>query len=90
MQIVAGSIVDRESTIRMTLTPSDLRIGTAEGEGYSHEPQYTAGAAQKADLLALEPLSVCDDPTGAHGAFAVHDDENLKGLRRVWKTLKRH
>jgi hypothetical protein len=39
------------------------------------------------DPLALERLSICDDPTGAHGAFAIHPEtsQNLKGIKKALK-----
>ena len=83
----AGSVGTREMTIHMTLTRQDLR--SPEEVLYDVERQQNSGVTvEKVDPLALEALQVCDDPTGAHGAFAVHD--NPKGLKRVWKTLKRH
>ena len=87
----ASSVGDREMTIRMTPTRPNLRTRTPEDDLYSHQRQQTSGVnVDEVDPLALESLPVCDDPTGAHGAFAVHDNGLSKGLRRVWQTLKRY
>ncbi|KAF2481422.1 hypothetical protein BDY17DRAFT_301315 [Neohortaea acidophila] len=45
---------------------------------------------ERVDPLALEPLPICDDPTGAHGAFAVGHGKNPRGLRRMWNSLRGH
>jgi hypothetical protein len=82
----AHSISNREVTVHMTLTRPDLR--TPEERLYSVQRQQTSGVdVEKQDPLALQVLPVCDDPTGAHGAFAVQS-ENSKGFKRVWKTLR--
>lgn len=78
----------REGTIRMTLTRPDMR---------SAEKVYNTGRVQHSGLhlatpdpLALEDLSVCEDHTGAHGAFARREAQQGKGLKKVWKTLRKH
>lgn len=78
------SFGQREPTLRMTLTRPDLRA--PESELYVWRKPGT-----NEDPLALEALPVCDDPTGAHGAFAVHDagTAQVKGIKKVWKTLIR-
>ena len=84
----SGSIADsREMTIKMTLTRRDLRRGP-EVELYSAQRQQNSGVEiENVDPLALDSLAVCDDPTGAHGAFAVQDSGRQKG---VWSRLKGH
>ena len=83
----AGSVGNREMTIHMTLTRRDL--SSPEEELYSVQRRQNSGIdVEKVDPLALETLPVCDDPTGAHGAFAVQDSVP-KGLKRVWKTIRR-
>ena len=85
----ASSVGNRELTIHMTLTRSDLR--TPEDELYSAQRRHTSGVeVEKVDPLALENLTVCDDPTGAHGAFAVRGDSTPKGLKRVLRSIRRH
>lgn len=44
----------------------------------------------KHDPLALEALPVCDDLTGAHGAFAVSDEQHNKGFRKVLRVIRGH
>ncbi|KAK3701330.1 hypothetical protein LTR37_015552 [Vermiconidia calcicola] len=84
----ADSIRNREMTIHMTLTRRDLR--SPEEERYSAQRQQTSGVeVEEADPLALEALSICDDPTGAHGAFSVHKGGRGEGLKRVWRMLRR-
>lgn len=39
--------------------------------------------------LALESLTVCDDSSGARGAFAVQTPLGPKGLQRVWNSIRR-
>ena len=82
---------NREMTIHMTLTRRDLRSPSPEEQLYSAQRfQNTGVDVAKGDPLALEPLAVTEDATGAHGAFAVHDGVLPKGLKRVWKSLTRH
>jgi hypothetical protein len=82
------SISNREMTIHMSLTRRDLR--TPEEELYSTQRRETSGVeVETQDPLALQSLPVCDDPTGAHGAFAL-PDQSSKGLKKVWKTLRKH
>lgn len=45
---------------------------------------------EEPDPLALEALPISDDMTGAQGAFAVRGETQSKGLKRVWKSLRRH
>jgi len=78
------SFGQREPTLRMTLTRPDLRA--PENELYGWQKPET-----NEDPLALASLPVCDDPTGAHGAFAVQEigTSQVKGIKKVWKTLIR-
>lgn len=82
------SFHDSEKTIHMTLTPRNLR--SPADKLYDADWQFTPSVdVQNHDPLALEQLQICDDPTGAHGAFAVHDAEMSKGMKRVWSRLLR-
>ncbi|KAH9845729.1 hypothetical protein Tdes44962_MAKER01160 [Teratosphaeria destructans] len=77
----------REMTIRMTLTRPELHSNCGDSKPQIHEPEVDI---MEADPLALEPLPVCEDATGAHGAFAIHlDGPQKKALGKVWKTLRR-
>lgn len=42
------------------------------------------------DPLALQTLPVCDDNTGAKGAFAISDEQPNRGLRKVLKVIRGH
>lgn len=88
----AGSINNnREMTIHMTLTRRDLLSPSPEEQLYSFQRlQNTGVAVEKVDPLALEPLTVSEDASGAHGAFAISEGGLPKGLKRVWKSLTRH
>jgi hypothetical protein len=87
----AASTHNREMTIHMTLTRRDLRSPSPEEELYSVQRfQNTGVDVEQVDPLALEPLPVSDDVSGAHGAFAINDGALPKGLKRVWKSLVRH
>ena len=83
-----GSVGNSEMTFHMSLTRQDLR-SSPEEELYSAQRRKVSGVdVEEVDPLALQVLPVCDDPTGAHGAFAVHGS-SPKGLKRVWKTIRR-
>ncbi|KAK3068705.1 hypothetical protein LTR53_013492 [Teratosphaeriaceae sp. CCFEE 6253] len=84
-------------------TPPPLRQEgrASEGDGL-HSWQRTvmsgvaaaaAAAVVDSDPLALEPLCITDDVTGAHGAFAGQGRDGggraPRGLGRVWKSLRR-
>ena len=63
---------------------------------YAYQRRITSGVdVETSDPLALQALPVCDDNTGAKGAFAVShgQDSNAltptKGLKRVFQSLKR-
>ena len=87
----SSSVSNREMTIHMTLTRRDLRSPSPEEQLYSAQRfQNTGVDVAKDDPLALEPLAVTEDPTGAHGAFAVHDGVLPKGLKKVWRSLTKH
>ncbi|KAK5174399.1 uncharacterized protein LTR77_001479 [Saxophila tyrrhenica] len=80
---------NREMTVHMTLTRPGLR--SPEDELYSAQRQQTSGVdVEKHDPLALQVLPVCDDPSGAQGAFAVRRSGSRMGLRNVWKSLVKH
>jgi hypothetical protein len=84
------SSAHREMTLRMTLTRPILR--GAETDVHAVHPVHRISLQpslmdQVDDPLALERLSICDDPTGAHGAFAIHPEtsQNLKGIKKALK-----
>lgn len=78
----------REMTIHMTLTRRDLQSPSPEEQLYSVQRfQNTGVAVNNVDPLALQPLTVSDDASGAHGAFAISDGGLPKGLKRVWKSI---
>lgn len=77
----------REMTLRMTLTRPDLRA--PEDELYAFQRKNFSGVdVETADPLALQSLPVCDDHTGAHGAFAVGNNRSPGGLKKVWKNIR--
>jgi hypothetical protein len=42
------------------------------------------------DPLALESIYICDDPTGAQGAFAVPENsQQRRGIKHAFKNLVR-
>lgn len=82
-----ASMDNRKKVIHMALSRPDLR--SPEMVLYDVQRQLNSGIeVEKEDPLALETLSVCDDPTGAQGAFAVHGIGNSKRLKRVWNSLR--
>ncbi|KAK4545663.1 hypothetical protein LTR36_002616 [Oleoguttula mirabilis] len=78
----------REMTLRMTLTRPELRM-SEEPHGVYRRTKCTTVKVPETDPLALETLSICDDHTGAHGAFAMQGSDQKKGLKRVWKSMRR-
>lgn len=84
------TIENREMTIHMSLTRPDLRsISSTEEELYSVQRQQTSGVGvEKNDPLALQALSVCEDDTGMHGAFAVPESGLGSFGRGRWKVFK--
>lgn len=81
----------RSMTMKMTLTRSDLRA--PEDKLYSMARMQVsgvdiAGTDALADPLALDPLPICDDHTGAKGAFAVPPRTSSGGFKKVWKNLR--
>ncbi|KAK4507875.1 hypothetical protein PRZ48_001610 [Zasmidium cellare] len=83
---LSPDIAGREMTLRMTLTRPDLRA--SEQELYAFQRKEVSGVdAADSDPLALATLPVCDDHTGAHGAFAV-TRSSKGGFKKVWKNLR--
>ncbi|KAF7186338.1 hypothetical protein HII31_12413 [Pseudocercospora fuligena] len=76
----------REMTLRMTLTKPELRA--PEAELYSFQRREVSGVdLETRDPLALDALPVCEDHSGAQGAFAVQ--RNSKGgFKRAWKSFR--
>ncbi len=80
------SISNRDVTVH--IRRSELR--SPEDALYSVQRQQTSGVdVEKHDPLALDTLTVCDDPTGSQGAFSIRSSQK-KGLKGVWKTLLGH
>ncbi|TKA77176.1 hypothetical protein B0A55_04470 [Friedmanniomyces simplex] len=88
----------REMTLRLTLTRPELRSSSEEDKLYSWQRTQTSGVAvADSDPLALAPLAISEDSTGAHGAFAGQRQRQQcgragggLGLGRVWKSIRRH
>jgi len=75
-------MANREMTLRMTLTRSDLRAPEEELYGWQD--------ASHDDPLALEELPpVTDDDTGAFGPFARKGNRNSGMLRRLFSMVKK-
>lgn len=76
----------REMTLRLTLTRKDLRA--PEEELYAFQRKQVSGVdLETTDPLALEALSICEDDSGAQGAFAVMRP-SVGGLKRAWKSFR--
>ena len=84
------SAANREMTLRMTLTRPILRSAETDVCTIGKET-LPAPVIQAHDPLALESITVCDDPTGAQGAFAVapENSSNLRGIKKALKNLVR-
>ncbi|KAK0317038.1 hypothetical protein LTR82_011907 [Friedmanniomyces endolithicus] len=85
----SSNISGRETTLRLTRPRPELR--TSEDKLYSWQRTQTSGVTvANSDPLALEPLCISEDSTGAHGAFAGRQQQNgrPKGLGRVWKSFR--
>lgn len=82
-----GSLGNREMTIHMTLTRRDLRAPNEDVHSIQR-PQTSGVDVERVDPLALDTLQVCDDPTGAHGAFAVPGSKGFGGLKKVWRSIR--
>lgn len=82
------SSVNREMTLRMTLTRPMLRSAETDVDAV-RLPNLQPPLMDEHDPLALESITVCDDPTGAQGAFAINPDtsQNLKGIKKALKHL---
>lgn len=85
-----SSAANREMTLRMTLTRPILRSAETDVCALGKE-SLPAPGIQAHDPLALESITVCDDPTGAQGAFAVapENSPNLRGIKKALKNLVR-
>ena len=82
---------NREMTIHMTLTRRDLLNPSPKEQIYSVQRLQNTGVdIARSDPLALQPLSVTDDSTGAHGAFAVQHNNIPRRMKSVWKFLKKY
>ncbi|RMX76228.1 hypothetical protein D0869_10902 [Hortaea werneckii] len=74
---------------RITLTQPEP--GDSQDELHSHHnTQDSTFHSKGSDPLALERLAVCEDHSGRNGAFANYAEPGEKGLKKVWKTLKKH
>lgn len=79
------SSVNREMTLRMTLTRPILRSAETDAQISYKTSLQPSLMDQQDDPLALESISICDDPTGAHGAFAINPEtsQNLRGIKKA-------
>ncbi|KAK0946538.1 hypothetical protein LTR29_002006 [Friedmanniomyces endolithicus] len=85
----SSNISGRETAVRLTRPRPELR--TSEDKLHSWQRTQTSGVAvANFDPLALEPLCISENSTGAHGAFAGRQQQfgRPKGLGRVWKSLR--
>ena len=89
----SGSAFSNYSSCHRSISSRELR--TSEDMLYAFQRRETSGVdvIMEDDPLALESLPVCDDATGAKGAFSqgLHDTTTppAKGLRKVFSSLKR-
>lgn len=84
------SSINREMTLRMTLTRPILRSAETDVNAVRKGSLQTSLLAMdQHDPLALESITICDDPTGAQGAFAINPEtsQNLKGIKKALKHL---
>lgn len=99
----ADLLEGRQMTLRMTLTRPGLSTPSPPPQSKVplaitiEEPASPKQALSDDDPLALAALPVCDDHTGAQGAFAVPPLASTSSrpslnesaaLRKVWKTLR--
>ena len=78
-----------EVGFRITLTQPEP--GDPQEELHNHHnTQDSTFHSKGSDPLALERLAVCEDHSGRNGAFANYTEPGEKGLKKVWKTLKKH
>jgi hypothetical protein len=76
-------------TLRLTLTRPLLRSSETDPNAMRKpsllEPLHR-GAFEK-DPLALESIYICDDPTGAQGAFAIPESsQQRKGIKNAFRN----
>ncbi|KAK1815628.1 hypothetical protein LTR12_009999 [Friedmanniomyces endolithicus] len=84
-----SNISGREMAFRTTRPRPEPR--PSEDKLYSWQRTQTSGVAvANSNPLALEPLCISEDSTGAHGAFAGRQLQYTrpKGLGRVWKSFR--
>lgn len=86
------SALNREMTLRLTLTRPILRSSESDPNATRKtslmEPLQREGFER--DPLALESIYICDDPTGAQGAFAVPENsQQRRGIKHAFKNLVR-
>ncbi|RMZ02268.1 hypothetical protein D0862_06082 [Hortaea werneckii] len=74
---------------RITLTQPEPGDSQEELQNH-HNTQDSPYHSKGSDPLALERLAVCEDHSGRNGAFANFAEPGEKGLKKVWKTLKKH
>ncbi len=80
---------NREMTLKLTLTRPDLRNSQEDGAKWVTQREYVGQAQpmRNADPLALEPLALTDDVTGACGAFAVQPGKADGGFVQKMRSL---
>jgi hypothetical protein len=82
MHPMAGRL-NREMTLRMTLTRPDLRADEEQLYGWKEQK------GRKDDPFALEELHLTDDMTGAKGAFAVKPKSQGNLVSRLFKRASK-
>ena len=82
MHPVPGRL-NREMTLRMTLTRPDLRADEEQLYGWQNQK------GGDGDPFALEKLHLSDDMTGAQGAFAVKPKQHGNLVSRLFKRASK-
>lgn len=80
-------LLDRDLTLRLTLTRPELRASDEELYGVKNDGPKLAvprRAVDEMDPLALERLVYSDDTTGRRGVFA--NEQRRKGLKGLWRS----
>ncbi|KAF2718159.1 hypothetical protein K431DRAFT_287897 [Polychaeton citri CBS 116435] len=87
LSILSGSFFTSETGPLQLGLHGELSTSPTESRKGYHS---TDTSVDEFDPLSLGSLPVCDDQTGAHGAFAIHDRVPKKGIKKVLKHLVNH
>jgi len=82
---IAGRL-NREMTLRMTLTRPDLRADEEHLYGWQAQQK---SVKEDRDPFALEELHLTDDLTGANGAFAIKPKQHGNLVSRLFKRASK-